>query len=184
MKNIQYLSIIQVRIVDLIKWWQILLTIITLIYFILFYFYCLLILKIWLCNKVHIIWFEPISRQSINARSQPTESHLTRQNWVPDKCKERAEKRKAEQQERGQKPGIKWDCLIHTSRIITGQTERSLSMADTTELCSLSPPSHFLSTLSFTVSSCKEEWYSFLTWHFLHCMRLRLEQILNLHLEI
>lgn len=145
-------------------------------YFYLF-IYCLLVLKIWPCHKVLIIWFEPISQQSINARSQATKS----QNWVPDKCKKRAEKRKAEQQEGGQKPGIKRGCLIHTSGIITGQTERSLSIADTTELCSLSPPSHFLSTLSFAVSSCKEEWYSFLM---LRCMRLSLEQFLNLLLEI
>ena len=40
------------------------------------------------------------------------------------------------------KPGIKQGRLIRTSRITASQTERSLSVADTTELCSLSPPSH------------------------------------------
>lgn len=95
-------------------------------------------LNTWPCD---IFWFEPISQQSISP-GQPAETHLAGRTWLPNKCKERAEKRKAEQQERGQEPGIKRGRLIHTSRITASQTERSLSVADTTELCSLSPPSH------------------------------------------
>lgn len=103
----------------------------------------------WLCDTIHIFSFSPISQQFISARPMgpgpgpafwnPARTGRTR---VPHKCKERAEKRKAEQQERGQEPGIKRGHLIHTSRITASQTERSLSVADTTELCSLSPPFH------------------------------------------
>lgn len=53
---------------------------------------------------------------------------------------------------------LKQGRLIHTSRIIASQTERSLSVADTTELCSLSPPSHLADTLSSAITKSKEEW--------------------------
>ncbi len=83
-----------------------------------------------------------VSNPSVRSPGQPAEIRLTGWTRLPNKCKERAEKRKAEQQERGQEPGIKRGRLIHTSRITASQTERSLSVADTTEVCSLSPPSH------------------------------------------
>lgn len=115
-----------------------------------------------------------VSNQSVRRPDQPARSHLSGRTWLPNKCRDRAETRKAEQQERGQEPGIKPGRLIHTSRIIASQTERSLSVADTTELCSLSPPSHLPSTLSSTISSSKEEWWSFL---FLYCKCCSLQKL-------
>ena len=83
-----------------------------------------------------------VSNPSVHSLGQRAETLLSGPAWLPNNGKERAEKRKAEQQERGQEPEIKRGHLIHTSRITASQTERSLSVADTTELCSLSPPSH------------------------------------------
>ena len=97
----------------------------------------------------HVFSFQPISQQFIRARSAG-QTRLTGRTRLARKCEERAEKRKAEQQERGREPGIKRGHLIRTSRITASQTERSLSVADTTELCSLSPPFSPPQTLSFT----------------------------------
>ena len=98
----------------------------------------------WFCQTIHIFSLQQISQQFISAQSRSASWNPSLQDvpTCPINAKERAEKRKAEQQERGQEPGIKQGHLIHTSRITASQTECSLSVADTTELCSLSPPSH------------------------------------------
>ncbi|CAB1428808.1 unnamed protein product [Pleuronectes platessa] len=69
---------------------------------------------------------QPISQQFIRARSAG-QTQLTGRTRLARKCEERAEKRKAEQQERGREPGIKRGHLIRTSRITASQTERSFS---------------------------------------------------------
>lgn len=72
----------------------------------------------------------------------PLETQLTGQTRLAHKHSIRPERRNTEQQERGQEPGIKQGHLICTSRITPSHTEHSLSVADSTELCSLSPPTH------------------------------------------
>lgn len=98
-------------------------------------------LKSWLPDKVHIFWSEPISRRSISAGSRRAKSHLAGRSRSPRYARRTCWEGKSREQGReGQEPGIKRGRLIHTSRIAAGQTERSLSVADTTQLCSLSPP--------------------------------------------
>lgn len=138
-------------------------------YFVMFLFYGWvndwLVLNTWLCDKVHIFSFEPISQQSISALHSPgqrAETHLTGRTRLPNKCKERAEKRKAEQQERGQEPGIKRGppdphqqnhSQPNRALIVCGRHHWALLFVAPL------PPPH---TLSFTTASCNEELYSLL----------------------